>query len=172
MEWVSRTSFLFFLFYPISSSLYDEVFIRIEGMKKRIVEINGVSFSYSIGYSKLDFEELKEMVKDRDWFLEGKEYAGFLNFYSPNPFGSPITFYLFIKGKSTRVIILDFRSMDEVLKIGRFDGMEMKFEKFLVQLSKGVSDGPEFSTSLTERRWKALRRDKVDNTEFRLEYEE
>lgn len=168
---------LFFLFCPaISSSFYDEVLIRIENPMRRNLELNGVSIGYITGYSRLGFEDLKELMKDKtEWMVEGKEYAGFLEFSCTKAeclMDSPVSFYLFIKGRRTRVLKLEFKSLDEISRIGRIDGITMKYENFFAQLGALRSDGSEFSFYGDGKRMEVIRRDRVDKTEFGVEYEE
>jgi hypothetical protein len=168
---------LFLLFCPaISSSFYDEVLIRIENPMRRNLELNGVSIGYITGYSRLGFEDLKELMKDKtEWMIEGKEYAGFLEFSCTKAeclMDSPVSFYLFIKGRRTRVLKLEFKSLDEISRIGRIDGITMKYENFFAQLGALRSDGSEFSFYGDGKRMEVIRRDRVDKTEFGVEYEE
>ena len=169
---------VFFLFCPVmSSSFYDEVLIRIEEPKKSVFELNGVSVGYITGYSRLDFEDLKELMRGRtEWIIEGKEYAGFLEFITTGKSqlleDSPVFFYLFIKGKRTRVLKLEFKSVDEILRIGRVDGIRMKYENFFAHLGSLNSEGPEFSFVEDGKGLKTIRRDRIDKTEFMVEYEE
>jgi len=173
----SGAGVLFFLLCPaISSSFHDEVLIRIEDPKRRNLELNGVSIGYITGYSRFDFEDLKELMKGkREWVIEGNEYAGFVEFSCTKVeclMDSPVAFYLFMKGKRTRVLKLEFESVDRISKIGRVDGLTIKYENFFAQLGALRSEGSEFSFSGDGRRLEVIRRDRVDKTEFEVEYEE
>ncbi len=176
--WTTCFLVAFFLLYPAGgSSFYDEVLIRIENPKKRNLELNGVVIAYTTGYSRISFDDLKEFIKKRTgWTIEGKEYAGFLEFFSCGNAecleDSPVFFYLFMKGKRTRVLKLEFKSINEISKIGRIDEITMKYENMLAHLGNLNSEGREFSFSVDEEGFKAIRRDRVDITELSIVFEE
>lgn len=144
----------------------------MKDMKKRRVEVNGVSITYLTGWTDVAFEKVGEFFEGRtSWKIEGKEYAGFLEFSDEkNPLDSPVVFYLFIKGKRTGVVKLEIPSAERLLKVERSSSLKMDFGRFRTELANLLSGNKEFEVHDGDALWKAVRRDLVDETEFRFEY--